>query len=201
MNNTKEHIVNVSFGLFLKKSFKEVTMKEIVEETQMSKGAVYHYFESKEQLFLEIIEHVFSSVMFIDYSKLSKDSLYNFYHSYTTHLNNINLSFLENWAGGDSTFDLNYYSIIFDALRLFPDFRDKMLVSSRDELKAWKEIVQSARRKGEIKSSMSDEQIASVFIHTNSGISMENIMIGRSEDITATLLVLWDSFYEEIKHS
>jgi TetR/AcrR family transcriptional repressor of nem operon len=199
MNNTREHILNVSFGLFLQKSFKEVTMKEIVEETGMSKGAFYHYFESKEQLFLEIIDYAFSSVIDINYSKLSKDSLYNFYNSYITYLNNVNQLFLQNRSNLNSTFDLNYYSLIFDALRLFPDFREKMIDTSRAELEAWKEIVHIARKKEEIKSSMTDEQIASIFINTNSGISMENIMIGRSENITSTLLILWDSFYEELK--
>jgi TetR/AcrR family transcriptional repressor of nem operon len=199
MNNTKEHILNVSFGLFLQKSFKEVTMKEIVEETGMSKGAFYHYFESKEQLFLEIINYAFSLAIDIDYSKLNNDSLYDFYHSYTTYLNNINQSFFKNSTGVNNTFDLNYYSLIFDAIKLFPDFRKKMIKSSQSELDNWKAIINAARKKGEINSSMDDEQIANVFIHTNSGISMENIMIGRTENITSTLLILWDSFYEELK--
>ncbi|MFT8351729.1 TetR/AcrR family transcriptional regulator [Clostridium saccharoperbutylacetonicum] len=199
MNNTREHILNISFGLFLQKSFKEVTMKEIVEETGMSKGAFYHYFESKEQLFLEIIDYAFSSVIDINYSKLNKDSLYNFYHSYITYLNNVNQLFVQKSSNLNSTFDLNYYSLIFDALRLFPGFREKMIATSLAELEAWKEIVHIARKKEEIKSSMTDEQIASIFINTNSGISMENIMIGRSESITSTLLILWDSFYEDLK--
>lgn len=199
MNNSKEHIINISFGLFLRKSFKEVTMKEIVEETGMSKGAFYHYFDSKEQLFLEIIDYAFSSVIDIDYSKFSNESLYDFYHSYITYLNDLNNSFMKNSSLDSSTFDLNYYSIIFDALRLFPDFREKMVKSSQCELEAWKRIVYTSKKTGEIKSSMSDEQVASVFIHTNSGIGMNNIMIGRSDDTANDLLVLWDSFYEELR--
>ena len=53
---SKEHILITAFSLFLQKSFKEVTMKEIVKETGLSKGAFYHYFESKEQLFLELLQ-------------------------------------------------------------------------------------------------------------------------------------------------
>ena len=54
MNESKEHIITVASKLFLQKNFKEVTMKEIVDKTGLSKGAFYHYFESKEQLFLEV---------------------------------------------------------------------------------------------------------------------------------------------------
>ena len=61
VNTTKEHILNVCTHLFLQKGFKEVTMKEIVEKTGMSKGAIYHYFNSKEQLFLEVINITITS--------------------------------------------------------------------------------------------------------------------------------------------
>ncbi len=43
--NTREHILKVSLYLFLQKGFKEVTMREIVEKSEMSKGAIYHYFK------------------------------------------------------------------------------------------------------------------------------------------------------------
>lgn len=95
MNDTRNHILNVSSKLFLQKSFKEVTMKEIVEQTGMSKGAFYHHFKSKEQLFMEVINNLISS-MNIDYSKLSKDSLYEFYHDYIDNLNNAVSSLMKN---------------------------------------------------------------------------------------------------------
>jgi TetR/AcrR family transcriptional repressor of nem operon len=197
VKDTKEHILKVSFGLFLQKSFKEVTMKEIVEKTGMSKGAFYHYFNSKEQIYLEIINSAFSSVLYVDYNQFSSNSLHEFYHDYISYLNRIydSLSKVED----NSSFDLNYYSLIFDAIRLFPDFKEKMVESTRVDLEAWVKIIRTAKEQGEVKSSMSDDQLANVFIYTNSGISMENLMTGRSEDITKSLLKLWDSFYAQIK--
>jgi TetR/AcrR family transcriptional repressor of nem operon len=197
MKDTRDHIIKVSFGLFLQKSFKEVTMKEIVEKTGLSKGAFYHYFDSKEQIYLEIINQAFSSLIYVDYSRFSKTSLYNFYHDYIDYLNRIYDSFTSS-SNGDS-FDLNYYSLIFDALRLFPNFKDKMIESSGQELDAWKAVVHIAKENGEIKSSMSNEEIASIFVHTNSGIGMNNMMIGKSETSTSLLIELWDSFYLQIK--
>lgn len=197
MKNTKEHILKISFGLFLQKSFREVTMKEIVEKTGLSKGAFYHYFDSKEQIYLEILNQAFSSLIYVDYSKFNKKSLYNFYHDYIDYLNRIYDSF-KNSSNGDS-FDLNYYSLIFDALRLFPDFKEKMIQSSRQEFEAWKDIIHIAKEKGEIKSYMSDEEIAGIFVHTNSGIGMNNMMIGLSDITANSLALLWDSFYSQIK--
>jgi TetR/AcrR family transcriptional repressor of nem operon len=195
MSNTKEHILNVSFSLFLQKCFKEVTMQEIVEKTGMSKGAFYHYFESKEQLFLEVINH-FVSELIIDYNKLNKDSLSRFYHDLIGCLNDrINL-FLSKKNDVDSWFDLNYYSMMFDAMKLFPSFREQMSELFEVERKAWVGMIYLSRSKGEIRSPLTDEQIASLFIHTSDGVGMQEILRGNIKSITNNLLIVWDSLYQ-----
>ncbi len=197
MKDTRDHILQAAFGLFLQKSFKEVTMKEIVEKTGLSKGAFYHYFDSKEQVYLEIINQAFSSLIYVDYARFSKTSLYDFYHGYVDYLKRVYESF-QSFCNGDS-FDLNYYSLIFDALRLFPDFKEKMLESSRQEMDSWEAVVRAARGSGEIRSSMSDGEIAGIFVHTGSGIGMSHMMLGESETSADSLLELWNSFYQQIK--
>jgi TetR/AcrR family transcriptional regulator, transcriptional repressor for nem operon len=202
MKNTREHILKVSLKLFLQKSFKEVTMKEIVEKTGVSKGAFYYYFDSKERIFLEIINYAFSSLIFIDYSKFNNSSLSAFYHDYILYMEKIYASFknsILNSIEENNTFDLNYYSLIFDAIRLFPDFREKMLKSNQDEMGAWKKVIRLSKEKGEINCSMGEEQIASVFFNINSGISMNNIILAKSEDSMNDVLIAWDSFYQVIK--
>jgi TetR/AcrR family transcriptional regulator, transcriptional repressor for nem operon len=197
VNSTREHILNVTFKLFLQKSFKEVTLKEIVEETGLSKGAFYHYFTSKEQLFLELVNDVFSSMMDIPYDQFSKESLYHFYIDYINYyVANLKQN---NISGEGSVPSFNYISLIFDAIKLFPDFQERLQESKKIQLDNWKEIIHVARINGEIESSMSDEQIASMFINSSSGVEMHSIFRGSSDDIGRTLLNLWDSFYEELK--
>ena len=198
MNDTKEHILKVSLGLFLKKSFKEVTMKELVEKTGMSKGAFYHYFESKEKLFLEVVTDTLSGSE-VDYSKFNKDSLYQFYHDYLAFLNDVSILLFQTLDKSDTSLGMNYFSLIFDAIKLFPSFREQMLKSHQVELDAWKEVVHNARSSGEINSFMNDEQIASIFIFSNDGLGLRNIMNGRTEDMVNSLTVLWESFYKGIK--
>jgi TetR/AcrR family transcriptional regulator, transcriptional repressor for nem operon len=197
MNNTREHILNVAFSLFLQKSFKEVTLKDIVEKTGMSKGAFYHYFSSKEQLFLELVNSVFSSVLDIPYNSFNNESLYHFYIDYINYFA-ANLQH-QNKGDGGSIPSFNYISLIFDAIRLFPDFQEKLQLSKQVQLSAWKEIIRASRNNGEINSPMSDEQIANMFINSSGGIEMNTIFQGSSEDIGTTLLTLWDSFYGELK--
>ncbi|HBH24957.1 MAG TPA: hypothetical protein DDY13_16255 [Cytophagales bacterium] len=56
MKDTQKHILETSLQKFLEKSYKEVTLKELVEASGLSKGAFYHYFSSKEELYQKAVE-------------------------------------------------------------------------------------------------------------------------------------------------
>ncbi len=56
--NSKENIQNVALKLFLTKGY-NVGINEIIEQANTSKGAFYHHFKSKEQLFQETIDEYF----------------------------------------------------------------------------------------------------------------------------------------------
>ncbi|MBN1398381.1 MAG: TetR/AcrR family transcriptional regulator [Bacteroidetes bacterium] len=199
MTDSKEHILKTSFSLFLQKSYKEVTMNELVTAAGLSKGAFYHYFESKEKLFSEVIDTFYFRNMTIDYSKLSHESLYNFYHDYAkeiTKLINESKTFLDT---KDREANINYFIMMFDALKLFPDFRDKLRETQQKDLDAWSAIVEIGREKGEFESPMSDEQIARMFIYSIDGIAVYLLMNGSYENIENEMIKLWDNFYKEVK--
>jgi TetR/AcrR family transcriptional regulator, transcriptional repressor for nem operon len=202
MNDSKEHIITIASKLFLQKSFKEVTMKEIVKKTGLSKGAFYHYFESKEQLFLEALDFFFTNVMSHAYENYSKESFYKFYHDYAkevrVYCNKYVAMYKEEESDGE--FGMNYFTLAFDALKLFPEFKAKMITEQEKELKIWMDVIATARKKGEIKSSMSDEQIAKIYIYLGDGVAMHMIMEGaKIEDMISPFLSLWDKLYEQIK--
>jgi TetR/AcrR family transcriptional regulator, transcriptional repressor for nem operon len=202
MNDSKEHIITVTSKLFLQKSFKEVTMKEIVDKTGLSQGAFYHYFESKEQLFMEVLDFFFSSVMKHSYDKYSKVSFHDFYHDYANEVKSFGKEYISKFKGdeNESDFNMNYFALAFDALKLFPEFRAKMQDGLKQELEIWIAILKKARDNGEIKSSMTDEQIAQTFIYLSDGIGMHMIMRGASiEEMVNPFLILWDKLYEQIK--
>jgi TetR/AcrR family transcriptional regulator, transcriptional repressor for nem operon len=202
MNDSKEHIIKVACKLFLQKSYREVTMQELVKSTGLSKGAFYHYFESKEQLFLEVLEFFFSSVMIHHYEKYSMDSFYNFYHDYANEIKTYGNEYVKYLIGDESEgqFNINFFNMAFDALKLFPDFRAKMVNEQKKELKIWIDVIGSARDKGEIKSTMSDEEIAQIYIYSSDGVAMHMVMKGtRVEEMVAPFMKLWDKLYEQIK--
>lgn len=190
----------VSLKLFLQKNFKEVTMKEIVKETGLSKGAFYHYFESKEQLFYEIIDFFFAAILDFDFSQLPGDSLYRFYHANAEQLNTLRFQLLANEENdGEDFITLNFFALLFDAFKLFPEFRTQMEAYHLKERNAWIEVIKSARASGEIRSPLTDQQIAQIFLFTSDGLTMNLTMESNTSDLDKRLASLWDNFYKTLK--
>ncbi len=201
MNATKEFIIVESSKLFLRKNFKEVTMQEIVQKTGLSKGAFYHHFKSKEELFTEVLNYFFTHVFVHNYEAYSTESFYAFYHDYANAVQNIGKRYLENMKDEENSFfNMNYFTLIFDALRIFPDFRQTVVTGFKAEIEIWKSVIGKARANGEIQSSMTDEEIAMTFISLSDGIAMHMIVRGiRINEVRDIFLNLWDKLYEQIK--
>lgn len=57
---TREHIKKCACSLFAEKGFKQVTMKDICEAANISRGGLYCHYESTRQIFQEIIDDMTS---------------------------------------------------------------------------------------------------------------------------------------------
>lgn len=198
MSDSREHILETAALLFMQKSYKEVTMKQIVDKTGLSKGAFYHHFSSKEQLFLEIVDKFFLTGMRMPYAEFSHESLWQFYHDLIA---NTELQFkgLLMKMGKDEMGAVNIFSMMFDSLRLFPDFRKKVMMVQEEEIKAWMTIIRLAKTKGEIKSKIGDREIAQIFVSITDGTGMRLIMEGKIDRIGKEMIAQWDEFYNLLK--
>lgn len=51
----KNKILDAALQIFVKKGYAETRMDDIVKDSGVSKGAIYHYYSSKKDLFLDLI--------------------------------------------------------------------------------------------------------------------------------------------------
>lgn len=55
-NPTFQHILTTTEEIILEKGCRHTTLKDIIERTGLSKGAIYHYVDSKDELFGLILQ-------------------------------------------------------------------------------------------------------------------------------------------------
>lgn len=53
---TYEDIISVAYTLFIEKGYEKASVQDIINELGISKGAIYHYFKSKEEILQSILD-------------------------------------------------------------------------------------------------------------------------------------------------
>lgn len=204
MNETKVYILKTSLLLFLQKSYKDVTMSDIVKNTGLSKGAFYHYFKSKEELFREIVA-MFFSMGKVNYDDLSALTLKEFYGNYIDYLNNslVEMSVMANEKMGNSEesakkINMNFFFIMFEAVNRFPEFLQMELEMHKADVTAWERVIASARKKGEIESKSSDPEIAELFLYCTDGVFLRFVNNDDPKAYKEFLTNAYDTIYSNI---
>ena len=59
---TIQTILDVARILFLEKNYADVTINDIVTLSNVSKGALYHHFSSKEELYVKMMHHYLAQI-------------------------------------------------------------------------------------------------------------------------------------------
>ena len=74
-DKSKNQILDAALKVFVKKGYAETRMEDIVLNSGLSKGAIYHHYSSKRELFLSLIDYweanSFPNFLEKDYSQLS----------------------------------------------------------------------------------------------------------------------------------
>ena len=194
--DTKQHILETAFLLFLRKSYKAVTLKEIIFESGLSNGAFYHHFESKEQLFKEVIDTYLLRLARRAYKHSHKDSLWNFIQNTLNAMEEVHKKLDEylNIGGG-----FNFLMFMFEGIRLFPEVHAEIDKVHKLEFATWVEVIDIAKAQGEIKPELPTELIARMFIYIPDGAYMDYIVDGNLTKYRLGHRRLWEGLYNTFK--
>jgi len=193
MTNSKKQILQTALKLFLRNSYREVSLRDIVNEVGLTKGAFYHYYTSKEQLFEEAVKYFYNNAIITNYNNFPKTSLKEFYDYY--------LKVLQEPDDFDEIEgDMNFFIFISEASKRIPDFLEIHIAQRKKELWAWSEIIGIAKYNKEIKTHIPDKDLALMFLNMSDGVSM-NRAISKKDGIEALNDVKkdWDNLYNILK--
>jgi len=167
--STKELIIQKGFLLFLEKGYKEVSLNEILKKCNVSKGAFYHYYKSKDELYLEVLNRFFFSYFKkqdVDYSNAPLEFKVRFLvDTFLMPYSEIATLLKQNHISA-------YFRFLFQAINTYPEIRNK--VNKHFYIKGYYlfQIIEQSKRKGEIKTKIDSRAIARQLLSTIVGVSV-----------------------------
>ena len=171
MQNRKEYILEKAFEVFMTKGYDSASMTVLQKELKMSRGAMYRYFESKEDLFKEVIDRYFFGLI--------RDLKLNHQEEMTLperirqeHEQQQSVAiYLDNIDYMEVKF-LNYTALAIQAAKRYPGFIEKLRKYRIETIDAWTKSIQLSIKTGEIRPDVNVKILAHLFAKTMSFINI-----------------------------
>lgn len=147
--NNRDLIIQNSFILFLKNGIKEVSINEIIKNCNLSKGAFYHYFESKEKVYMEVLDRFF-------FSYFKKQKVYYLAEiPFTDKLERFEKSFLDPYQELADLLNADlltaYFRFLFQAASTYDDVRQRINKHFYRKGYYLYQIIEIAKKEGDIR--------------------------------------------------
>jgi AcrR family transcriptional regulator len=196
--DTREHIIAVAFELFLTKGYREVTMSGLEKATKLTKGAFYHHFKDKLEIFEAVVSEKADRMRFRpDAGLLKTVSLHEFIGLYVEHAGKVARYLLDDLH--ISHVDLQFSKIVSDVISYMPGLKEKIIRITSEELTVWEGVICRAQEKGEIRSDMETTALAYTFcgiIHS----MKRSFTLGKSTQYSLNIIQLqFEQLYSLVK--
>jgi TetR/AcrR family transcriptional regulator, transcriptional repressor for nem operon len=194
MENTKDFIIDEAFKLFLHHSYEAVSISDISKAIGFTKGALYHHFKNKEDLFISVIDKylvipevsdAISTISLSEYIQISIAQTEKILRRYY----NLSLVFTP----------INYMSLFTDAFRHYPGYAESKGVFISNEIEKTKMILENAIASGEVRSDLNASVIATNFFSINMGLAGNLVRNNSIDDAISLLKEQISEFYKLLK--
>jgi len=161
MKNRKEYILEKAFDVFMSKGYDSASISVLQKELSMSRGAMYRYFKSKDELFIEIIDRYVFGLIDRFMPKVAEDTtlaelieyLTRYHKKLYVHLDKHNME----------THFLNFTALIIQAAKHYPGFPEKIKAVNDKSIKLWKMAIINGIAKNEIRDDVDVDILAGLF--------------------------------------
>jgi AcrR family transcriptional regulator len=186
-------IMNGALHCIADKGYQATTIDDIVKYLGISKGAIYNYFSSKEEIFVQLMDWRMNQL--IDAIKRDYETIPGA---------SIKLKNLMDKLRNQSLEDLRHLLIVF---------LDFMLHSSRqEELKEFMkqysekavafigEIIEEGQQSGEFRADLDSKTVANLFSAVRDGIAQQFISYGSGEEYRNMMLGMEEMIFRYLKN-
>ena len=182
MKDTREYIIEEAYKLFLSRSYEAVSISDISKAIGLTKGALYHHFTNKEELFKAVIDkYLILNEMILWDQSFSLQQLMSFTVEKSAEIVN-------KLQGEQQVFiPITYMALIIDAFRHYPGFaseKEQLLIREVEKIK---EIMDRAIMNGEIRKDINTEIMATNYYSITIGLA-QNLLHNSSPKIAISAL-------------
>jgi AcrR family transcriptional regulator len=161
---TKDKITIAALRLFLLRGYKNVSLVDVAHEVGITKGGVYHYFASKEELLNQAIEFLFGLIE-AKYEKLftGGTSLQEVLKAVIVERE------LEKYTNGllgicQGDYRINYASFALEVMYNFPELKERLDYSHVQLCKVIQHKLEAAVEAGEVRCDMDTGTLAAIIL-------------------------------------
>jgi TetR/AcrR family transcriptional regulator, transcriptional repressor for nem operon len=191
MSDTREFIVDQAYSLFLHHSYEAVSISEISKAIGFTKGALYHHFKNKEELFKSVIDK------YLIISGLTLTSMNVSFAAFIEETLKKASETMFGIMGEESSFiPIDYISLLADAFRHYPGFANEKAHMINDEIERIKIVMDQAIRNGELRPDINTSVLAISYFSLTVGLASS--VIGKNTPQQA-IDSLRDQLYEFYK--
>jgi AcrR family transcriptional regulator len=166
---TKENITIAALRLFLLRGYKNVSLVDVANEAGITKGGIYHYFMSKDELLHKVVHYLF------DRCEAKYAELFGGEKSLRETLQAIVVGReMEHFIQGLLALDhgdyrANYTSFALEVIHNFPDVQERMDRSNGHFSKIIEKKLQQGLAKGELRSDVDVQALAVIIFSMLTG--------------------------------
>ena len=184
----RSRIQSIALDLFDREGFEKVSVEEIAQAAGCSVGNIYHYFKSKDELAIQVTDHVDAA-----YAELEPQYLSDSTHSAREKL----LDFIGR-SLTISVADPVVYKSFIHALK-YPEQGVLKLGEHRVYYRLLKELVELCKREGSIVSAYDTEAIVEQLVTIHRGMLLEWRIYESNFDIAARGKALGEIYLRGLK--
>ncbi|MFC1897973.1 TetR/AcrR family transcriptional regulator [Candidatus Cloacimonadota bacterium] len=147
----KERIIKTALRIFMIKGYEAASMSDVVAETQLSKGGIYHHFKNKKDLFLQCIDHMFNEFEKWEHEMYAMNmEVKEILRTYLGSLGVIQDFVNQITDSKDASID-SFYKLMMDAFLKFPEIKETHFRTHEHNMNHLIELLKQAQQDGVIK--------------------------------------------------
>lgn len=159
-------IIDAAYRCFARKGFHQATMRDIYEEAQLSPGAIYHYFRSKDEIIKASFEHdfarsldIFQTALQQSESLVALEELFEFFFGGLVQAAAIGANRVNVQSWGEALLNPD---ILVTILRVFSNYRTTLT-----------QLIRQAQEAGKINPEIDPESAARVMLSLYMGLEVQ----------------------------